>query len=183
MPQTPFLPHQLTEDSFRRYEPFIKTSVARFPEETETPIPAGTAPTTFLARFRDAIVSLKRFQWPTDVDCQKLWTISGQYTLSVDPSGRSVWFRIKHRAGRPTDLINEARQAIPALNANLETTWSVPVPTDSELTALCVLIHFNRIRGPIVLQARFPEEIRDDLEATYNVAITDDEPGRRTVIN
>jgi hypothetical protein len=180
-PPPQYLPHQLSEDSFRRYEPLIKRAVDRFPEETEFEKPSGIAPTTFLARFRDALVSLKKYNWETDVNCTKLWEVAGQYCLSVDPSGRSVWFRVRHRAGRPTDMINEARRLNPTIDASLQTVWKGA--DEDDLLLLCQLIHRNRIKGPIILDKRFDKPDCENLEEQYNVAIVDDEIAGRTIVN
>jgi hypothetical protein len=61
----------LTEQQFRRWEPVLKEVVERFPLST-TFKAIDMTPATAVGRFRDAVLSLRRFNWSTNVDTEKL---------------------------------------------------------------------------------------------------------------
>lgn len=181
------LPSHLSETTFRVYEKALEIAVHNFPNETSFPrecfrMPNGSllSINTIVARFRDATVSLKRFKWQTTVDCDKLWRISGEYTIGADPSGTSVWFRNKQRKGRPAHFIAEARER-GAIGS------SVPPPawetwTETEVTALSLLIHNQRITGPFVLKGQVDPNTAAAIEGSMNVSVTHDPERNETVI-
>ena len=191
-PSTPSIPSHLSESLFRVYEPHITRGVERFPEETEygrelfrgvdgRPVSGNT----FVARFRDAVASLQRFGWsPTTVDVAKLWSIAGQFSVAIDPSTGSVWFRQRVQVRRPPSFIREARAngVTPWSPGDDGTTWNAP--TIFEIDALVLLIHTKRLSGPIVL-APAPSELTPEavttFEANYNVAFTPLDNGKYVV--
>lgn len=134
------------------------------------------APTTFVARFRSAIVSYRNFGWANSpIDPVKLKEISGYFSISRDYKTEKVWFRVKHRAGRPL----EAKQALQETGPKIESWDGLTV---DELSALCYLIHRGRIRGPVVTNTKFDVTTVNSYEALYNVAIVYDKERNETVI-
>lgn len=179
-----YLPNDLSEANFRRYESQLAAAVAAFPSETKLSVFERTAPTTFVARMRSATLSLKRFGWYSTVDKVKLDSIAGQYTIAFDTkvSPPEVWFRIKHRAGRPSHLLNELPRS------SVESTPTLVAPqvwtayTTEEVRSLCVLLHSSRLLGPVVLAGRVDISECNELEILYNVALTYDENKNQTVV-
>lgn len=175
------LPYQLTEESFRKYEPFIKQAVKNAPLETSFSVPDGLSVNTFVARVRDAIVSLKRFRWDTTIDVEKLWTLSGKYIWSIDPGGEKIWFREKQKRGRPLEYAAEAhtRQAAQA-GASISSVWTnLQV---GEIDSLALLIHNQRITGPVYVEGQLPEELTSRLSSLFDVAFTFDTTKNQTII-
>jgi len=66
------LPHRFRQDSFRKYEPFIRSAVDAWPNMVKAdPAQYNVAQVTFACRLRDAKRSLYEHHWPTDVDIEK----------------------------------------------------------------------------------------------------------------
>lgn len=179
-----YLPNDLSESNFRRYETLLTQAILAFPTETQFSIPSGTAPTTFVARMRSATLSLRRFGWPTTVDTSKLVAIAGQYSIAFDSTTipPSVWFRIKHRAGRPSHLINEARTITQTNSSPLlaQKVWKNITP--DELNSLCILLHGGHINGPIVVDTLVDDPTIAALETQFNVALVVDQAKSQTII-
>lgn len=180
--RTSNLPSQLSESTFRTYEPHISRAVRDWPKETQWHPNdmvglngQRLSPHTFVARFRDSLVSLKRFAWTTYVDTPKLWSISGQYCCSYAPDG-TVWFRARGRRGRPLDMVQEARERMEMVVPEWE------APTQEEVRALCLLIDAKRINGPIVLRTQLPDDMITSLEGEFSVGIVWHEDRKVTVV-
>ncbi len=179
------IPSHLSEATFRRYETYLEMAVLRFPESTCFELGENNvAPTTFAARLRDSIASLLRYKWMTVVDVEKLWRIAGKYVVAHEKDG-SVWFRGKERQGRPTHLTPEAKER--AL-AREETTPIAPSfalwegGDLEQLTALCVLIHHQRITAPVHMDFCPELETTLSLTSNYNVSIFRDPVLNKTIV-
>jgi len=181
------LPSHLSERTFRILEPHIFRAVKRWPDETQFARAdmqgeggALLSPHTFAARFRDALTSLKRFGWTTDIDTVKLWSITGSFVVAFANDG-TVWFKARGRRGRPTELTQEARALGVSAGAYLVTEpWLNP--SQEELDALCLLITPGRIVGPVILSTLVDAEACASLEATHNVAVVVHTEHQQTVI-
>lgn len=183
------LPSHLSERSFRVYESAIAEAVRAFPNETRfaasrftarggTPLSINTA----VARFRDAVVSLKRFKWETEVDCAKLWSITGEFVITLDPNGYEIWFRNKQRKGRPAEYKQDRPRAVNTTPTGATTNpkwsdWSI-----EELRAVALLIHHARVEGPFILSGRAEEQVVLELESTLNVGITYSDERDETIV-
>lgn len=179
-PTTPFIAPHLREPIFRAYEPLIRTAVNAFPSESSFTIPSGVAPTTFVANFRNAILSLKRYKWETYVDCRKLWSISSAYVINQDTEG-VVWFRLRQPRGRPNLLTSEARtHAASALPSPSLVPWADA--TQEEISALCLLIHTKRLAGPYEIRGEVGTSQISDLINQYDVGIVYHSDSKTTVI-
>lgn len=178
----PNLPPQLSEGTFRVYEPHIDRAVRAWPTETSWSPSAMTdlagrrlSPHTFVARFRDAVVSLKRFGWDTYIDTAKLRSMSGAHVLAYDADG-TVWFRARGRRGRPLEQVAPAPSG-----ASPAPPWAHP--SDDELRALCLLLSCGRLVGPFTLSTQVPAETIKALEAEFNVALVWDDAVGVTVVS
>lgn len=168
-----------SERLFRRYESLIAEGVSRFPAESKFPVPEDLSPAYFLARFRDAILSLSENHWETYVDKEKLVKIRKVFVLSLSPDGKAVWFRQRQRQGRPTTPFGVHEQPVDRLG--FETTIWRDV-TNPELEALCLLIHTQRLAGPYTLQQEVDQDYIDQLQTRYNVALIYDSAKNETLI-
>lgn len=172
-PITPgeFLESRMTEQMFRRFEPLLTKAVDAFPNETSFTVPPDMAPTTFLARFRDARLSLLKYNWqPTTVNRDKLIQIARSHTISRDEITGLVWFRAKHARGRPKELVTEAMTQMATASSPIDRVWSNW--SVEELRAACLLLSSKRLTGPIILRgAEIPDSIINDLLADFDISI------------
>ena len=163
---------------FRRYEPLLKTAVDAFPNETSFSVPDGISPTTFVARFRDARLSYLKFNWASNIDRDKLLSITGKYTISLDNSSGKVWFRQKQSRGRPSELISESRthtSNVPAVQR-----WDSHTP--DELQAACLLITSRKLSGPIVIAGEVPSDLILTLSTSFDVSLVYDSTKNETIL-
>jgi hypothetical protein len=181
-------PPQLSEATFRIYEPYIAAAVRAWPNETQwrredmmnEKSQRLLSPTTFVARMRDAIVSYKRFAWDSYINRDKFSHVFGQFAVAYDTSDGSVWFRNRGRKGRPLVFANDARAlaAGSVLTSGVWSAWDV-----DQVRAAVLLIHHARLVGPVVLDGEVPADLRTSLESTFNVAIFWDAANNKTIIN
>lgn len=199
---TTTVPPHLSETLFRYFEPHIALAVRSWPKDTAfdtrlLPVDERYAPTTFVGRFRDAILSLKRFAWDTTmIDKEKLWGMSGLYVIALEPGTGVVWFRQRQKQQRPSHMIGEARARgyggggggdgiTPA--ASSPSFGVVPLEdlTGEELDAIVVLLGGQRCVGPVFVRGNtwtmFPSRM-DAWMTNFDVAFTWDEKAGVTVI-
>lgn len=180
------LPPQLSEATFRVYEPFIHAAVKAWPDETRwapeelinTRTQRPLSPATFAGRMRDAIVSFRNNAWESYIDAEKFREIFGAFSVAMSADG-SVWFRNRGRKGRPLTFAKEAGPTNSA-PASVGEMWGTA--TDAEISAACVLLHHTRISGPIIINGTVSQELTDHLTSNYNVAIHFDSSSQRTII-
>lgn len=188
---TPFNPPpQLSEATFRTYEPFIHRAITAWPEETrftrEEMINSSSgrplSPNTFAARMRDSVTSLRRFGWETYIDLAKFASIFGQFSVAFDTDG-SVWFRNRGRKGRPLVFAGEAAKpsTVPEPVEAAHLSWSEWEPDD--VRALCRLLHTRKFPGTVILTGALLPNFVTELELAYNVGIFVDTATNRTVIS
>lgn len=177
------VPPHLREELFRYYEPLIARAVLAWPKETSFTIPTDRAPTTFISNFRNALLSVRTFHWSTDIDLNKLFRdppegMRNAFVIQQDATGL-VWLRAKGTSGRfSIPRVAPAQRPDPS-------SYSV-VPwrdsTQEEIHALCTLIHFARLHGPVVIDGAVGAEQIDSLTAQFNVAFVYDEEKKQTII-
>lgn len=182
------IPHQLSEAVFRFYEPYIREGVDRFPQEVAWDIslltpPNKKAPTTFVARFRDAITSLRKFSWPTDINVAKLLQISGHYCIWWEPGTEKVWFKNRAHSGKPAH--NNLKSIIPVDPIAAALQESV-VPwrdaTEGEIKALCVLLNSGKLTGPYEVHQIVDKDLIEVLRTLHdNISIQVDETRKVTI--
>lgn len=183
-PASRHIPPHLREAIFRTYEPHLTLAVDNWPQETPFTIPPNVAPTTFVANFRNAILSIKLFDWePTTVNKLKLWEMVQEKAFFIDREGeRTCWFRQRQpKRGSMPLLLDKARlvtgkpDPVPSL-----VPWRDP--TVAEIMALCLLINNNRVSGPVLFVGQLENQIVQDMETLYNVSFIYDEVRRVTVL-
>lgn len=166
-------PQHLRESVFRQYEGPIRDMVAAWPRETSHAPYLGKSPFTFLGYFRNAILSARTFDWKTDIDLVKLRAMTGHFLLRLEDDGL-VWVRA--RAHHPDPV-----KAPPlALSPSSLVPWRDA--TQDEISALCLLLHFSRLRGPFAVDGPIDDSLRDSLSNTYNVGIVYDTVNNQTII-
>jgi hypothetical protein len=183
-PDTVATPPHLTEGVFRTYERAIATAVRNWPTETCFTVPSGIAPTTFTARFRDAILSLKKYSWSTSVDTTKFWSLTGKYVIARDEAG-NVWFRQRAPRGRELGYTSEARTrgAIdPVVSFSRPSVVPWTDSTQEEIAALCLLLHNRRLTGPFIIDGAVGDSLTSSLEASLDVSLVYDQVLKQTVI-
>jgi len=182
------IPYQLTEENFRKYEPFITRAVNAWPQETEfvrdemKDAKGLISPHTFAARMRDAILSFKRYSWtPTTIDIPKLQAMTGQFSIAFGEGG-SVWWKAKGKRGRPPTDPQKARAQGFAIDADVDRKPWKEV-TEDEVRAVALLLDKGRLTGPIVFDGLLPHETKETIEAEFNVVLTWDHENRKTIIS
>lgn len=183
----PSVPSNLTEALFRQYEPLIVRAVNDFPLETFFTIPPDRSPATFIARFRDAILSVKNFKWPTIIDMDKLWRMSAEKAfalrLEADDKGipRVCFGPRASRGGSPNMLLSEAKTYTATNPARI---GAVPLRdiTEEELRALVTLLNGRHLHGSWSTTTTFPLDLISTLTASYDVAIVRDDNTGLTII-
>lgn len=189
------IPSYLSETIFRVYEPHIAKGVAAWPQETEYPTSLfrgvddrPISGNTFCARFRDAIASVLKFDWEsTSIDKVKMQSLSGQYSIAMDPTTGSVWWRSRLRKQRPTQYTAEMRARTGGSMPYLPATANIPPPmwkdwSPEEVASVCVLLDKQRVTGPYTLEGKVDGDLSAQLETRFNVALTYDEATNRTYI-
>jgi len=172
------LPSHRSEETFRRYEPLIKTAVDNAPNDTSFTIPPDLAPTTFVARLRDTTLSVKKFGWKTDINMEKLWSQAGTMVWHYDHGQKLVWYRAKQPRGRPNQLTSTASAHAKALATTAEQRWLSY--TKEELHALCVLLTSGKLHGPVIIPGTVDNAA--ELETIFNVSFVRDETNNETII-
>jgi hypothetical protein len=146
-------PNRLSEKSFRRYEPFISEAIISY-----APVLVSIdnlSPNTIEARLRDALVSLRVYQWE----------VSWPYTKKVEDL---KVFRTEKGVYLGTQSPNKA-VVVPSIT-ELKSTGS-PLPwTMSELVMICSLITQKKIQGEVVVPL-IPSEDQKTLESMFDIAI------------
>ena len=177
------VPPHLREDLFRYYEPLITKAVNAWPQETSFTVPSDKAPTTFISNFRNALLSVRTFHWSTDLDLNKLFAdppvgMRNAFVIAQDETGL-VWLRKKGTSGRFS-----IPRVVPAQRVEPSSYSVVPWrdSTQEEIHALCTLIHFARLSGPVVIDGPVGQEQIDSLTAQFNVAFVYDEAKKQTII-
>jgi hypothetical protein len=181
-------PH-LREPIFRTYEPFLTEAVAKWPTETGFAVPRTVAPATFLANFRNAIVSLVNYNWPTTVDRPKLLRIreAREYIVRFGNDG-AVWFQSPKSEIRKIESTTMSRLPATASlpNAAQPSAPQSLVPwgdsTIEEISALCLLLDKQRIIGPYLITGNIGDGTASQLMLQYNVGIVYDEAKNLTTI-
>lgn len=182
-----FIAPHLREDVYRTYAAYIAYAVDAFPRESSFTIPSTIAPTTFVANFRNAILSLKLYAWEcehmTPALREKLWKLGADksYAIAADTTGR-CWFRLRQRAGRPNLLTAQARTHIdPSSLPEGVVPWRDA--TEEEISAVCKLLHFKRLSGPIPIEGPVAQEFIDRLTFSLDVSLVYDAEKNLTIIN
>lgn len=166
---------------FRRYEPLIAEAVRNWPDATKFVPGPEIGLTTFTARLRDAVTSLRRFGWNTEqIDTAKFTEIGASSVVKADPTNECCWFCHRTAAGRGPSGLGVPSQFIPI--EKLRPSGILENLTPTEITALCILLSNKRIIGPVVFLGRIPTDDVNSLLDAYDVGISYDELSNTTTL-
>lgn len=182
---------ELAERAFRRYEPYIREAMLRFPEEVGWDLTqAQLSVNTFIARLRDAIRAHRLKQFDTDWECDfnklaqlrcfipddqpKMVYITGKLLVkndplnAVKPTGPSGVAQVDPAA----DKLNRTGQGSDG------TAYTImPEPTEELIEAYAMLLQERLVGLPRLFIPRKPDleplvpMILSALEAQYDIAI------------
>lgn len=198
--ETDSLPHHLSEVTFRKYEQLIAEGVSNFPLPTTFSAPASGKPnlTTFCARFRDSLTSLRRYKWSSSkINLQRFEEIGDAIVVRLVPETNSVLFTSR-RAYNPAAPVQATvtspdhhvvrkqsaqpqgyADAIPAAQLNSAMLLEV---TPHELEAFCLLLSNRRMVGPVQFIGRVEANELSRLMTSYDVGISFHEPSNTTTL-
>ena len=172
-------PH-LRESIFRQYEPSIALAVENYPNETIIPCPDGMAFTTFIANYRNAILSLRTYNWETFIDKDRFAECCKD-ACAAPGDNNTIIYRKRKPIGRKPTITGSILST-----SGGESLSPSPVPwkdhTDDEVRALCLLIDKGRLFGPYILNEIIPPSFEDELINRFNIAITFDRAANQTII-
>jgi hypothetical protein len=167
---------------FRRFEPLIAEGVKNYPAPTTFAPQDGMGPTTFVARFRDAMTSFRRFGWSTNlIDVEKFNSLGAAIVIRHDLVNGTAVFDVRHAAGKapagltvPNSFVPDAKKATPnGVQTDL---------THDELTAFCLLLSKHRISGPVLVKGEISSDQISSLTNRFDVGINFDPLSNTTVI-
>ena len=164
------LAYRFKSSTFLLYEPYIKRCISQWPE----PVIINPAPlraTTFAARLRDAVLRLRLYYCPTDIDYASFDGIYSQITVSH--YDHSVVIGPKQRKGRAPGAVVSANRTPVGLN------WLDSVYTEADIHACVQLLGKRLLSGPLTVQPISPD-LQNALESSYDCAIQTDQ--QRTII-
>lgn len=152
------LPARLSEDYFRMFEPVIAKAVNAYPETVKLE-PVGTwSLNTTIARFRDAVLSYRRFHWASamiNVDLfAERW---GKMQIRADDRELVCLIgpRLRSR-GRPPVAKSAIAEPV-TVNAEFEEE----VLSLEEVEAFMTLLDSQRIRGPVLIVGHDSDSLRE----------------------
>lgn len=166
---------------YKQYEPLIEQAVSAWENgrhETSFPIPPNTAPSTFCARFRDAILALETYGYNPDLQ-SRVVAIRQEISITLSPDGKLLWFTEKQKKAR--------KHFRPVSGQSPSGLHSDPVieralATD-ELHAFCLLLTRKLRTSPVIFRGKIDPVEQTFLEAHYDVAfIFDDSTSTTTII-
>jgi hypothetical protein len=148
------LPFQLRESTFRKYERFIYEVVDRFPKKGYKVRVHNLKPSTYVARLRDAVSSLLRYQWKTGIDVDKLMEI--RPLVEFKQVGENCVY------GGPSSAIVEELEVEDISSDSANYVFIADQPDKPTLFAIAVL-QTRRLLGPVKL-TNADQAILDEIE-------------------
>lgn len=180
-------PH-LREPIFRAYEGLLFQAITNWPKETSFDIPKGVASATFLANFRNSIVSYINYNWTSDIDGVKLKALreSKSYIICYKEDGKLHFCHPKTRATKAITTTSTSERKLEDKVPSSAPLESSLVPwrdwTEGELEALVTLLDKQRISGPVFLDGRVDDSRITHYQSLFNVAILYDDETKRTIV-
>lgn len=160
---------RLTKDVFLRWKDHLEHAITNAektpPQESQFGIPKDMSPNTFARCLRDARQAVEQFGY--DPALQHRYAALGpKFVFSLSPDGQSVWFRERGAPGRKPQGVAAMRTRSAPRVPEVVT----PLPDESELRAICLLINSGRINGPFEFTGQVRQEFADEMETAYNLA-------------
>lgn len=185
---TPQPAPQLSEATFRTYEPYLHQAVKAWPDETKwspdqminEATQRSLSPHTFAARLRDSVVSFQRFAWKSYIDREKFTSIFGQFAVAYDQDG-SVWFRNRGRRGRPVEFAREAKAVDAGAQSPVRGVWDNW--SNEEVHAAALLLSHQRIVGPVIFTGEVPAEVITTILSVFDVGLFFDKDRNQTILS
>lgn len=135
--QPPSVPPHLSEKNFRRYERVILQAVMAWPAPIRI-TPHQLAPTTYMARLRDALRSYELYRWPCGIPDGMEELIP---KMRVWPSGQQVLLGPRQPTG-PSHDVEEEVEEVPL---DVPTRGRLIVNPSEDVVKAIVLLHGLRI--------------------------------------
>lgn len=196
------IPPRFRAKAFRRYEPYINEVVKRFPKRVLFPpesFPVGVnSCVTFACRLRDAIKSLRDYQWPTKIPMALFMQRCDEIVVSEQVNfvacgdedcvrGTSLITNkplenLSHVALSPHAPAIEGRNS--SLPDFIDLTVFAGTQAIDTLRAVAMLSHSRALLVPITLKGDLSilKPLATQLEGVYDIGIeTDEQAGTITV--
>ncbi len=168
------IPSRLTERSFRQYESTISQAIKAFPQVV-TLYPKGNL-NTYVARLRDAMLSLEKYGWTTSIDKEAFKEIRPRLVVALKDDAVFIGARaaIKDfKPAQPIQLDNVPTKEIEYCIVSLES-----------LKVLCDLAAKRLLACNLRITQRFDTDLKRlvaELEDNFDVCITLHEDGTFTI--
>ena len=172
-PPSTFIAPHLRETVFGDCEGVVAVYLQSWPDEVGIDVPANRARTTFVANLRNAILSARKYNWPTALNLAKLRAMTGTFLIRPEADGK-VWMRRRTKHSPST-----VAPVVPFFSGGL-VPWRDC--TQEEVEALCVLLSAGRLIGPYLVDGPVGAEQVDDLSTRFNVGLVFDETKNQTII-
>jgi hypothetical protein len=168
-PSSSSLPHRLRLTSVQSYAVAIRQAVNAYPAAMRfDPRPRALA--TYSARFRDAMISLHRYQWPGVLDdalMQKFNTVYESLIISERPDGY-CYSGTKETLAQLTPF----QPGDPATSTQLVVFNPSPAVVQA-LAVLCSQRVLPQTLLPVKLVGAIDPLVRETCEAAYDIAFED----------
>lgn len=158
------IPSRLSESNFRRFEPSFALALKAFPEVITVSLPP-LSPRTVAARLRDAIISLREFKWPNNLDTNDL---SALKVFEIE--------NVVYLGGKPPSTNKPIVATCKLQQGPNNNTW-----THEELVAVCLLISHQRVASGLVVPLVDPA-VCQDLESRFNVSLVAQNNGSTLIL-
>jgi len=167
------LPYRFREESFRYYEVIILGIVKAFPSVTVVLAGVtGLTTTTLSCRLRDAIESLGRYRWATNIDMDRFDEI--RHLIVVGEREDCV-------VAGSREAVRAWRKDPPIIQSN--EPFSVTPSNRNEIGLIALLAHNKVFNQPIRLrEVADPESIVGWLSNSFDVLVTVDGPNSLILI-
>lgn len=156
--ETPPAVYRFSERAFRKYEPVIRMAVEQYPTVIEVKL-EHSAQTTFVGRCTDAVRSVLRNRWETNINMDKLEKcVHGLHVLPRENNAVRIGPR-----DYITKIIVISESEISETNPTVIRAGQTPLelrrPTDEDLTAALILANRSFFRGtPVHVYETSPEQ-------------------------
>ena len=184
MPQGKALDPRLGLASFKRYELILGQCVRAYPTPTRLlPLP-HQAPSTFIARLRDAILGYRLNKWETNqFTHEQFEAIDGHFVVSRDPRNGDILFRPRGAVGINTSAASADTHTAQVSSHTTALEWG-PVDASSPLIPhFAALFDDGILEGALLVKQELPLPLVEGLTSSYpNLAIEYNNLTQQTII-
>jgi len=167
------LPFRLRYSTFVRFEPIFRQALDKPVGEPMLWNPAPLRPTTAAARMRDALLSLRKFNWPSSFTIEE-WEAS---KLVIKHDDFNVTIRNNIRGHEFRNVLSDGFSKTTGLRIDgSKADYDV-------LSAVTLLVNRRLLSTPVVLEHYcIPDELRSELEMKFDVAFAINDGRTQTAI-